>query len=323
MTEPTGEYGTFSQASLEPLDSKQVPRFVGLATFLRSAAVDPWTDIDVPLLGIPIDTGSNRLGTRQGPAQIREMSRFIRRYTSDGNSPFAECRTADVGDAPVNPLNHADSLKKAEGFVAELCERGGRPIAAGGDHSITYPMLAAIAKDEPVGLHQIDSHLDTHVENYGDRLNNGTQIRRAIEDGLVDPRRSIGVGIRGTRFSLDDRDFHASCGMHLMTMDEFDSLGRATAIDQIKSVLGQGRIYVTFDIDGLDTPYCPGTSAPEPGGLSMRDAFAILRSLHGKDVVGADVCEVIPALDPQGETALNAANIMMELAVLAAIATAM
>jgi guanidinopropionase len=175
-----------------------------------------------------------------------------------------------------------------------------------------------VTPGKPVGLVHFDAHTDTSDVLYGTRYNNGTCFRRAVEEGLIDPSRTIQIGIRANLFREDDMDFTHGSGIRVVNMDEFDDLGRQGVIAEIAKVVGDQPAYVTFDIDGLDPVYCPGTGAPEPGGLSMRDAQVILRGLRSLDVIGGDVCEVSPPLDPSGHTAVNAANLMFEILCLAA-----
>lgn len=297
-----------------PIDSMNVPRFAQPATFFRTPWVDTDADLDIALVGVPFDFNSNRAGSRHGPAQIREMSRLVRRHNSQGGpSPFDQCRIADVGDAPVIPIDIGRSVNLITDFIRQLSDKGIRTVSAGGDHGVTYPVLKGLAPKEPVGLVHFDAHVDTYEDAWGDRYNHGTLLRRCTEEGLIDPVRTVSIGIRGSRFTLDDRDYHADHGMRLITYDEYEGMGRARAIEEIRRVVGNGPTYVTFDVDALDPAYCIGTGAPEPGGLSMRDAQVILRGLEGIDVIGGDVCEVSPPFDQSNHTALNGANIMFEI----------
>lgn len=302
-----------------PIDSMIVPRFSQPATFFRSPWLEPAADIDIALVGVPFDFNTNRGGSRHGPAQIREMSRLVRRHNNSGGpSPFDICRVADVGDAPVIPIDIGRSVQLIIDFVRKLSARGIRTVSAGGDHGVTYPVLKGLAPAEPVGLVHFDAHVDTYDDAWGDRYNHGTLLRRCHEENLIDPKRTVSVGIRGSRFAQNDRDYHGDNGMRLITYDEYEEMGRARVIEEIRRVVGTGPTYVTFDIDALDPAYCIGTGAPEPGGLSMRDTQVILRGLAGIDVIGGDVCEVSPPLDPTNHTALNGANIMFEILCLVA-----
>jgi len=306
---------------LQPLDSFAFPRFTQPATFFRTPLRLGSTAVDIALVGVPFDFNTNRSGTRFAPAQVREMSRLIRRYNAVGDtSPFDLCEIADIGDAPVNPLNIDDSVGMIAGFFARLAKKGIAPISIGGDHGVSYPVWKGMAPKQPLAVVHFDSHPDTYHAFWGSLYNQGTLLKRGVEENLIDPKRVVSIGLRGTRFALDDRKFNLATGMRVITMDEYERLGRDKVIAEIRRVVGRHPTYVTFDIDGLDPAYCIGTGAPEPGGLMMRDVQVMLRSLHGLDIVGGDVCEVSPPLDPSGHTALNAANIMFEILCLTAAA---
>jgi guanidinopropionase len=308
-----------SQANLQPVDSFDVPRFSGISTFMRSPHQKSLEGLDIALVGVPFDFASNRGGTRHGPSQVREMSRLIRKFNSNGEpSPFDVCSIADIGDAPFNPLDPKVSVGDIVKYFEGLSNAGVVPVSCGGDHGAAYPAMKGTVRGAPVGLVHFDAHPDTYHAIYGDRYNHGTLISRAVEEGVIDPARTVSIGLRGTRFALDDRSFNAKHGMRIIDFDEYERLGRSAVIAEIIKIVGSGRTYITFDIDALDSCFCPGTGAPEPGGLSMRDVQVILRALSSLDVIGAVVCEIAPALDPQGITALNAANIMFELICLAA-----
>ena len=306
---------------IKPLDSGTVPRFMEVATFMRTPAVKDMAGIDIGLAGVPFDLGTTfRTGARQGPTQIREMSRFIRQVNpSTRVAPFELCR---VGDAPVNPLDLLASVDLITGFFAELRSKGVAPVAAGGDHTVTLPILRGLVADGPVGLIHFDAHADTLDELLGHRINHATPFRRAVEEGLIDPKRTVQVGLRGTRYGEDDIQYGYDAGMRIITMDDFDDMGRKQVIAEIRRVVGDEPAFLTFDIDGLDPTCAPGTGVPEPGGLTMRDAQVVLRGLQGVNLIGGDVCEVVPALDPQGMTALNAANLMFEILCILAEAVA-
>ncbi|HYB08523.1 MAG TPA: agmatinase [Alphaproteobacteria bacterium] len=300
---------------LKPLDSAVVPRFSAIATFMRTPAVEITPTLDVALVGVPFDLGTTfRAGSRHGPAQIREMSRLIRQVNpTNGIAPFRICNVGDVGDAPVNPLDLMGSIDSITAFFERIHAAGAAPISAGGDHTVTYPILRGIAKDGPIGLIHFDAHADTLDELLGNRVNHATPFRRAVEENLIDPKRVVQIGLRGTRYGDDDIRYGQDVGMRVITMDDYEAMGRAKVIDEIRRVVGDRPAYVTFDIDGLDPVFAIGTGVPEPGGLSMRDSQVIIRSLAGMNIVGGDVCEVAPPLDPTGHTALNAANLMFEI----------
>jgi guanidinopropionase len=299
----------------QPVDASVTPRFAGIATFMRTARHDITADLDIALVGVPFDLGVNyRPGARQGPAAVREASRLIRRvHPVSGISPYDISNVADVGDAPVNPLDFERSLKMIEAFYASIHQVGARPITIGGDHTVPLPILRAIARQKPVGMLQIDAHADTLDTLAGTKVNHATTFRRAVEEGLIDPNRVIQIGLRGSRFSPDDIAWGLDQGFTCVTMDAYEEMGRRAAIDLIAKVVGSQPLYVTIDIDGLDPAYASGTGVPEIGGLSPRDVQVMLRSLQGFDIVGADICEVAPCFDPSEMTAVTAANLMWEL----------
>jgi len=309
-----------AKADLQPVDSGQIPRYSEVATFLRAPRTDDLNLVDVGIFGVPTDLGlSNRTGSRHGPAAVREGSRLIRRFNqSTGKSPFEELNIADLGDVGAHPYDLTQTLDRTTAFVRRLREHDVMPFAVGGDHVVPLPVLRGLAGGRPLGMLQFDSHPDTYDEFYGTKINHATPFRRAAEEGLLDPKRVVQLGLRGTQFSPDDASGSRQLGFTVITYDEFEAMGREETIARVRDVLGSGPVYITFDVDGLDPRDAPGTSALEPGGLSVRDCQVVLRGLRGLDVVGGDVCEVTPQLDPAGITAVNAANVMFEIVCLMA-----
>lgn len=313
-----------ANSKYQPVDATKIPRFSDVATFLRTprVAIDP--EIDIGLVGVPFDIGLNyRGGPREAPAAVREASRLIRMvHPVSGIEPYKLCNVADLGDAPVNPLDKDASIADIEAYFRGLAAQNIRPVAIGGDHTVPTPVLRGLSGDGPVGILQIDSHADTLDELCGTKINHATFMRRAVEEGLIDPARVVQVGLRGSRFSPDDIRFGEEAGFTILTFDAYEDMGRAAAIDTIRKTLGTGRTYVTVDIDGLDPSFCPGTPVPEIGGITPRDAQVMIRALEGVDVIGADICEVAPCYDPTGITAVTAANLMFELVCIIARAIA-
>jgi guanidinopropionase len=299
----------------QPIDPSVTPRFAGHATFMRTVGHEISELVDVGLVGVPFDLGVNfRTGARQGPAGVREASRLIRRvHPTSGIKPFEICNVADLGDAPVNPMNKDRSIETIEAFFQQMRDANIVPIACGGDHTIPLPILRALAKDRPVGMLHFDAHADTLDELCGSKINHATFLRRGNEEGLVDAARVIQIGMRGSRFDDHDIQYGYDVGYTIITMDEYEEMGRAAVIEKIHEVLGGGPIYISLDIDGLDPVYAPGTGVPEIGGLSPRDVQVILRSLRGEDLVGADISEVSPCFDPTGITCVTVANLMFEM----------
>ncbi|MDH3667554.1 MAG: agmatinase, partial [Paracoccaceae bacterium] len=299
-------------SAFRPVDATKVPRFADVATFMRVPRHQVSREIDIGLIGVPFDLGLNyRSGPRDAPAAVRAASRLIRlAHPVTGVKPYDICNVADLGDAPVNPMSKDISLDLIQGFYEEVHGAGIRPISVGGDHTVPLPVLRALAKDRPVGILQIDAHADILDELCGDKVNHATIMRRGHEEGLIDPSRVVQIGLRGSRFGDDDIRYGQDAGYRCITIDEYEEMGRKAAIAEILRVLGDGPVYVTLDIDGLDPSFCPGTPVPEIGGLIPRDVQVMLRALGDCDVVGADICEVAPAYDPTGITSVTAANMM-------------
>ncbi len=309
------------EGDFKPFHSGRVPRYQEIATFMRAARAEIAPPLEVALVGVPLDLGATyRLGARHGPAGVREASRLIRQVNpATGVAPFALCKVADVGDAPTDPLDVVQSVALIQAFFEPIHALGAAPVAIGGDHTVPLPVLRAIARQRPVGLIQFDAHADVFDDFMGSRINHATFVRRGIEEGLIEPARSIQIGLRGTRYGADDLDYSRAAGIRVITIDDYERLGRDQVGAAIREVVGAGPAYLTFDVDGLDPTEAPGTGVPEPGGLSMRDSQVLLRALTGLQIVGGDVCEVAPPLDPSGLTCINAANLMFEILCLVAV----
>lgn len=313
--------GKKQKVDIRPIDASRVPRYAEVATFLRVPRSDLLQDADVGIFGVPTDQGGSfRTGTRHGPAAIREASRFIRRYNPTTHlSPFDSLNVLDLGDVEVPPYSLDETLANTTSFVDRLVTEGVRPLAIGGDHVVPLPVLRGLFRGTPVGLLQIDAHPDTNDEFYGHRYNHATALRRLREEGIIDPSRVVQLGLRGTQFAPCDWTYGLDAGFTVISYDDYEALGRAEVIRRLQGVFGSQPMYITIDVDGLDPHDTPGTPAIEPGGLSMRDCQVILRSLTAVHVIGADICEVAPALDPSGVTAANAANLAFELLCLMAL----
>jgi guanidinopropionase len=240
---------------------------------------------------------------------------LIRRvHPTSGIQPYDICNVADVGDAPVNPIDLHKSMTSIEAFFAQISKAGALPLSIGGDHTVPLPILRGIVKKgAPVGVVQFDAHADTLDTLADTKINHATTFRRGVEEGLIDPKRTIQLGLRGSRFSSDDIKWGQDQGFTCITYDSYEEMGRAAAIKEIHRVIGTGPTYVTIDIDGLDPAYCIGTGVPEIGGFTPRDMQVMLRSLQGRNLIGADICEVAPCFDPSGMTSVVAANLMFEL----------
>lgn len=307
-------------------------KFSGISTMMRLPHVETAEGLDIALAGVPYDMGTFiRPGARFGPSQIRDMSRFIRNVNpATGVAPFDLCQVADIGDAPVNPVSPQGTHERVAEFFAGVSAKGAAPLVAGGDHTVPLMVLRGLkqagALPAPVGLIQIDAHADVLMTDgdvfEGEETNHATFARLAIEEGVVDPKRSIQIGLRGSQYAADANQFAADAGVEMIYQHEFEDLGPKAVVKEIRDRAGSGPMYFSIDVDGLDPSICPGTGYPEPGGLTMREVQQILRGCRGLDFVGADVCEVSPPLDPAGMTALVGAHLMFELLCLLAEATA-
>ncbi|SEF40735.1 agmatinase [Vibrio hangzhouensis] len=300
---------------------QQQPRYSGIATFMRCSYKPSLEDVDIALIGVPFDGGvTNRTGTRHGPREVRNQSSFMRTINQEtGTAPFELCRVADVGDAlPESPFELTQSHNSIQKFFERVLACGALPIAAGGDHSITLPILRALAKDGPVALVHLDAHCDTGDDYLGSKFHHGSPFKIAVEEGLIDPRKTIQIGIRGTVNTSDIWSFSHESGMRVIYMEEFYQLGITGVLDEIKLLVGEAPVYVTFDVDCLDPAFAPGTGTPEIGGMTSYDALQVIRGLSGLNIIGADVVEVSPPFDPTGVTALVGATIMFELLCIAA-----
>ena len=292
------------------------PRYCGIPTFMRTPLATNLNSLDIALVGVPYDgTVEARSGARQGPRQIRDMSSMMRAiHHVTRINPYKLCRIADAGDVHFNQIfdvaaSHADITS----FYERLHKSGIVPISAGGDHSITLPIMRAIAADHPVGLVHIDAHTDCCDEEMNSKYSHGTSFRRAVEEGILEPKRTIQIGIRGAANSDECWEFGPKHGIRIVYIEEFNKLGVEKVINEVRRVVGEGPTYVSFDIDSIDPSYAPGTGTPEIGGLTTIEAQGLIRGLRGLNLVGADVVEVSPPFDSSGNTALIGATIMYEI----------
>jgi guanidinopropionase len=300
----------------QPVGGKATPRFAEIASFMRLPIERDPARLDIALVGVPWDGGTtNRPGARHGPREIRNMSSLMRRvHPVSKISPYELCRIGDHGDAPVNPIDIMDALARIEGFYARLHAAEAAPLSAGGDHLVTLPILRAIARGRPLGLVHFDAHSDT-TDSYfgGERFTHGTPFRRAVEEGLIDPKKTIQIGIRGSLYDADEMDWAEGEGIRIVRIEEFFRLGPEKVAELARDTVGEDPAYVSFDVDGLDPVYASGTGTPEIGGFSTAEAQRMIRGLLGLDIVGGDVVEVAPPFDPSGNTALVGATMMFEI----------
>jgi guanidinopropionase len=303
-----------------PITGSVQPRFAGAATLMRLPLLEfrdvQFQQLDIGLVGVPWDGGTtNRPGARHGPRQVRDASTMVRNVNrASGINPFALCNCADLGDTPVNPVNLMDSLHRIQGFYDTLHAAGVAPLSIGGDHLVSLPILRALGKNGPVGMVHFDAHTDTWDSYFGGhKFTHGTGFRRAIEEGVLDPKRTIQIGIRGALYHDAEDSWGQAQGIRVIDIEEFHQLGIAAVLAEIRRVVGDGPSYVSFDVDALDPVYAPGTGTPEIGGLTTLEAQRLLRGLQGLHLVGGDVVEVSPPFDASGNTALVAATLAFEI----------
>lgn len=306
--------------SFLPISGLVLPRFAGVATFMRLPHVTldnvDVKDVHIGLVGVPWDGGTtNRPGARHGPRQLRDLSTMIRRINPvSGIGPFVRCNCADLGDVGVNPADVKDTLNRVTDFYDQLVTLQITPMTAGGDHLLSLPVLRALAKREPLGMIHFDSHTDLYAEYFGGfRYTHGTPFRRAVEEGLLDPKRVVQIGVRGTTYDGEDTDFAKANGIRIVRIEELMERGVDAVMKEARAIVDTKPIYVSFDIDAIDPSQAPGTGTPEIGGFSTFEAQRMVRLLENLDIVGADLVEVAPPLDPSGNTAWVGASIMFEL----------
>jgi guanidinopropionase len=297
-------------------DPQQAPRYSEIATFMRAPLAADLEGIDIALVGVPFDAGvTNRPGARHGPREIRNASSMIRTiHPVTRFNPFDTRTVADVGDVRFSRVFDIDTVEdEIRDFFDDLGAAGALPLAAGGDHSITLPILESITADGPVGLIHVDAHTDTWGEWQGSSAHHGAPFRRAVESGVIDPKRAIQIGIRGAQNTTEGWDFSIESGIRVLFMHEIEEMGIADVIEETRGIIGDGPAYISFDVDGLDPVFAPGTGTPEVGGLTTREALRLIRGLRGLQLIGGDVVEVAPPFDPSGNTALVGATIMYEI----------
>jgi guanidinobutyrase len=299
----------------QPLSGNEMPRFAGIATMMRLPLVSTSEGLDACFVGVPFDIGtSNRSGARFGPRQIRAESVLLRPYNmATRAAPFDSLRVADAGDVATNPYSIADSVARIEAAYDAVISNNCRPITLGGDHTIALPILRAMRRRYgKLALVHVDAHADVNDTMFGERLAHGTPFRRAVEEDLLDTARVTQIGLRGTGYDPGDFDWCRHQGFRVVQAEECWGRSLAGLMGEIRERIGGAPVYLSFDVDGLDPSYAPGTGTPEIGGLTIVQALEIIRGLRGLNVVGADVVEVSPPYDPLGNTALLAANLAYE-----------
>ena len=292
------------------------PRYAEIPSFMRFPIAKGPAEVDIGLIGIPFDLGvTNRPGARHGPRQVRDMSSFMRRsHHVSRITPDEHLRIGDLGDVPLNPFSIEKCVELMTEYYHRVIDAGTAPLSVGGDHLVSYPILRALGRDRPVGLVHFDAHCDTAGEFLGAKYHHGAPFRLAVEERVLDPKRVIQIGIRGSLTDPDIWKFSHDSGMRVVYIEEyFDRGGPDWVIEEARRIVGDGPVYISFDVDGLDPVYAPGTGTPESGGFSMYEAQKMIRGLQGLDIVGGDVVEVSPPFDSTGNTALNAATILFEI----------
>lgn len=303
----------------QPISSEKSPRFADIATFMRlpHISLEEADKLCIGIIGVPWDSGTtNRAGARHGPRQIRDMSSLMRRYHPSLNvCPYDLVNCADLGDCPVNPLQIEGTLEMIENFYTRVIDKNIVPLSAGGDHLVTLPILRALYKKHgTLGMIQFDSHSDLWDIYFGqNRYSHGTPFRRAIEEGILDPKRLVQIGLRGSLYDAEDNAWGLAQGVRQITIEEFFNKGVERTMIEALAVINDAACYVSFDIDSLDPVYAPGTGTPEIGGYTSAQAQQMLRKLRGLNLVGADMVEVSPPFDPSGLTALTGATLLFEL----------
>ncbi|GGK43763.1 agmatinase [Salinarimonas ramus] len=299
--------------------------FADVATFLGApyrpqALEEGFSGLDVAIFGVPMDLGvTNRSGTRFGPRAVRGIERIGPYEHVLRALPTYTLRVADVGDVAMESRFslercHAD----IEAYARRVVEAGVRTLAVGGDHSISLPILKAVGAGRPVGMIHIDAHADTSGPYEDTKFHHGGPFRQAVLDGVLDPERTIQIGIRGSADWL--WEFSTESGMTMIHAEEVDTLGIPAIVERIHEVVGEGPTYLSFDIDSIDPAFAPGTGTPEVGGLTPREVLALMRGCAGLDIVGGDVVEVAPQYDATTNTAHVAGQMLLEILSLMSLA---
>ena len=281
-------------------------------------ALPDFGGLDVALIGVPMDLGvTNRTGARLGPRAVRAVERIGPYEHALRIAPTMHLTFADIGDVPMQSRFSLDQCHQdIEAFYTRVCAAGVIPLSVGGDHSITYSILKAVGREHPVGMVHIDAHCDTSGEYEGAKFHHGGPFRQAVLAGVLDPERSIQIGIRGGAEYL--WEFSYDSGMTVLHDEDVTAMGIPAVVAKARAVVGDGPIYVSFDVDAIDPGFAPGTGTPEAGGMTPREVLAILRGLAGLQVVGGDVVEVAPQYDATTNTAQIGAQCLFELLCLVA-----
>ncbi|MCH1411747.1 MAG: agmatinase [Rhodobacteraceae bacterium] len=309
-----------SDPFFKPVSGFDLPRFAGVPTFMRLPHVPleapKIKEVDIGIIGVPWDSGTtNRPGPRHGPRQLRDASTMIRaQHPVSAVRPYEKLNCADLGDVSINPADIEDSMNRITSFYKKLIEMGIRPLTAGGDHLTSLPVLRAVADNGPLGMIHFDSHTDLfHSYFDGTMFTHGTPFRRAVEENLLDPKRVIQIGIRGTQYDREDLDFADSVGIRVVKIEEFFDRGIEDVMAEAREIVGEKETYISYDIDFIDPAFAPGTGTPEVGGPNSYEALKVVRELSGVKIVAADMVEVSPPFDTSSNTAFLGVSVMFEL----------
>lgn len=300
----------------QPISGNDLARFSGPQTFMRLPDASTSEGLDVGFIGIPMDIGTSwRSGTRMGPKQLREQSAMIRPYNlQTGAAPFDALQCADLGDVAINTFSLSESIRLITETYATHLKHDFIPMTLGGDHTLTLPVLRAVAqKHGPVALVHVDAHADVNEDMFGERETHGTVFRRAYEEKLITPDKVFQIGLRGTGYTADDFTEAAGWGFNQYLAPDLWHKSLSPLAAEIKAKIGDQPCYISYDIDSLDPAYAPGTGTPEIGGLTTPQAMELIRGLRGLNIVGCDLVEVSPPYDTSGNTALTGANLMFEM----------
>jgi guanidinobutyrase len=305
-----------SKVLYQPQSGNEMPRFAGRATMMRLPAMETAEGLDAAFIGVPLDIGTSlRAGTRFGPRQIRAESVMIRPYNmATGAAPFDSLAVADIGDVAINTYNLLESVRIIEDSYTQLMQYPVVPMTLGGDHTITLPILRAIArKHGPVALVHVDAHTDTNEDMFGEKIAHGTTFRRAVEERLLDCGRVVQIGQRAQGYASGDFQWGVDQGFRLVQAEQCWYQSLAPLMAEVRAQIGDKPVYLTFDIDGIDPAWAPGTGTPEVGGLTAIQALEIVRGCRGLNIVGCDLVEVSPPYDLSGNTSQLAANLLYEM----------
>ena len=300
----------------QPLGGNDMPRFGGDGTMMRLPLQRSAEGLDVCFVGVPMDIGtSNRAGTRHGPRAIRAESCMIRPYSmATGAAPFDRMQVADIGDVAINTFDLKKTIDIITAQYKDILSHDVVPLTLGGDHTLTYPVLRAIAdKHGPVALVHVDAHADTNEEMFGEKIAHGTPFRRAVEDKLLINNKVFQIGLRGTGYAPEDFSWGSDQGFTVIPAEECWHKSLAPLMSEIRDKIGSTPVYLSFDIDSLDPVFAPGTGTVEMGGLTNIQALEIVRGCAGFNLVGCDLVEVSPPYDPTGNTAMIGANLLYEM----------